>query len=197
MRLQKDQWGIPRSLENVQSRGQKQRLELFLPCACKWVKDVLWAPGQHERGALSNRDLLCASEEASWGPGREHIAAPNGGPISSREFFFNFSNSNILVVVQLLNYFWLFATPWTAASQASLSFTITQSLLQLMPIELVMPSNHLILCRLLLLLPSIFPSIRVFSNESTLCMRWPKYWSFSFNISPSKEHPGLITFRMN
>ena len=142
MRLQKDQWGIPRSLENVQSRGQKQRLELFLPCACKWVKDVLWAPGQHERGALSNRDLLCASEEASWGPGREHIAAPNGGPISSREFFFNFSNSNILVVVQLLNYFWLFATPWTAASQASLSFTIFWSLLTLMSIESVMPSRR-------------------------------------------------------
>ena len=91
----------------------------------------------------------------------------------------------------------LFATPWTAARQASLSITNSQSLLKLMSIESVMPSNHLILCRLLLLPPSIFPSIRVFSNESVLHMRWPKYWSFSFSISPSKEHPGLISFRMD
>ena len=80
---------------------------------------------------------------------------------------------------------------------ASLSFTISWSLLRLMSIELVMPSNHLILCRPLLLLPSIFPSIRVFSNESALCIRWPKDWSFSFNISPSNQHPGLIFFRMD
>ena len=91
----------------------------------------------------------------------------------------------------------LFATPWTAAHQAFLSITNSQSLLKLMSIELVMPSNHLILCRLLLLLPSIFPSIRVFSNEPALRIRWPKYWSFSFNISPSNEHPGLISFRMD
>ena len=83
-------------------------------------------------------------------------------------------------------------TPWTAASQASLSFTISQSLHKLMAIELVMPSNHLILCHPLLLLPPIPPSIRAFSNESTLRMRWPKYWSFSFNISPSNEYSGLI-----
>ena len=82
----------------------------------------------------------------------------------------------------------LLATPWTAARQASLSITNYQSLLKLMSIELVMPSNHLILCLPLLLLPSIFPSIRVFSNESVLCIKWPKYWSFSFSISPSKEH---------
>ena len=88
------------------------------------------------------------------------------------------------------------ATPWTAACQASLSITISQSLLKLMSIESVMPSNHFILCHSLLL-PSIFPSIRVFSNESALCMRWPKYWSFSFSISPSNEHPGLISFRMD
>ena len=84
-------------------------------------------------------------------------------------------------------------TPWTAAHQASLSFTITQSLLKLMSIESVMQSNHLILCCPLLLLPPIPPNIRVFSNESTLHMRWPKYWSFSFSIIPSKEHPGLIS----
>ena len=84
-------------------------------------------------------------------------------------------------------------TPWTAAHQASLSNTNSQSLLNLMSIELVMPFNHLILCRPLLLLPSIFPSIRVFSNESALRIRWPKYWSFRFNISPSSEHPGLFS----
>ena len=91
----------------------------------------------------------------------------------------------------------LFATPWTAARQASLSIANTQSLLKLMTTELVMPSNHLILCRPLLLLPSIFPSIRVFSNESVLHVRWPKYWSFSFSISPSNEYSGLISFRMD
>ena len=87
-------------------------------------------------------------------------------------------------------------TPWTAARQASLSITNSQSPPKLMSIESVMPSNHLILCHPLLL-PSIFPSIRVFSNESALCIRWPKYWNFSFNISPSNEHPGLISFRMD
>ena len=88
-------------------------------------------------------------------------------------------------------------TPWTAARQASLSFTISYSLLRLMPIELVMPSNHLILCHPLLLLPSIFPSIRVFSNELALRIKWPKDWSFSFSISASNEYSGLISFRMD
>ena len=88
-------------------------------------------------------------------------------------------------------------TPWTAAHQASLSITNSRSLLKLRSIKLVMPSNHLIICHLLLLLPSAVPSIRVFSNESVFCIRWPKYWSFSFNISPSNEHPGLISFRMD
>ena len=90
-----------------------------------------------------------------------------------------------------------FATPWTAAHQASLSITNFQSLLKLISIESVMPSNHLILCRPLLLLPSIFPSIRVFSNESVLHIRWTKYWSFSFSISPSNEYSGLISFRID
>ena len=89
------------------------------------------------------------------------------------------------------------STPWTAACQASLSIANSRSLLKLTSIELVMPSNHLILCHPLLLLPSIFPRIRVFSNESALRMRWPKYWSFSYNISPSNEYLGLISFRMN
>ena len=99
--------------------------------------------------------------------------------------------------VQSLSRVRLFATPWIAARQASLSITNSRSLLKLMSIELVMSSSHLILCHPLLLLPSIFPSIRVFSNESTHRMRWPKYWSFSFSISPSNEHPGLISFRMD
>ena len=98
--------------------------------------------------------------------------------------------------VLLFNHVRLFATPWITASQASLSITNSWSLLKLMSIKSVMPSNHLILCCPLFLLPSIFPSIRVFSNESILHIRWPKYWSFSFNISPSNEHPGLI-FRMD
>ena len=99
--------------------------------------------------------------------------------------------------VQSLRRVQLFATPWTAARQASLSITNSWSLLKPVSIESVMPSSHLILCHPLLLLPSIFPSIRVFSNESALCSRWPKYWSFSFNISLSNEHPGLISFRMD
>ena len=103
----------------------------------------------------------------------------------------------MVVFVWLLSRVRLFVTPWTAACQASLSFTISQNLFKLMSVESVMPSNHLILCRPLLFLPSIFPSIRVFSNESALHIRWPKYWSFSFSISPSKEYSGLISFRID
>ena len=105
--------------------------------------------------------------------------------------FFTFSS------VQLLSRVRHFAAPWTAACQASLSITNSWSSLRLTTIKSVMPSNHLILCCPLLLLPTIFPSIRVFSNESALLIRWPKYWSFIFNISPSNEHPGLISFRMD
>ena len=103
----------------------------------------------------------------------------------------------VVAVVQSLVRVWLFVTPWTAACQASLSFTISQSLLKLMSIESVMPSNHPILCRPLLLPPSVFPSIRGFSKESALHVRWPKYQSFSFSISPSNEYSGLISFRMD
>ena len=99
--------------------------------------------------------------------------------------------------VQSLSRVWLFATPWTAARQASLTITNSWRLLKAMSIQSVMPSNHLIFWCPLLLLPSSFPSIRVFSSESVLCTRRPKYWSFSFNISPSNEHPGLISFRMD
>ena len=99
-----------------------------------------------------------------------------------------------ILLVQLLSHVLLVATPWTAAFQASLSFTISQRLLKLMSMELMIPSNHLILCFPLLLLPSVFPSIRVFSSESAFLIRRPKYWSFSFSISPSNEHSGLTSF---
>ena len=120
-------------------------------------------------------------------PSPTHVRPSPGPTLSS----FQFSSVQSLSRVQL------FVTPWTAARQASLSITNSWSPPKLMSIESVMPSNHLILCRPLLLPPSIFPSIRVFSNESALCIRWPQYWSFSFNISPSNEHPGLISFRMD
>ena len=103
----------------------------------------------------------------------------------------------IVAAVQSLSCVQLFVTPWTGAQQASLSFTISQSLLKPTSIESVMPSHPLTLCHPLLLLPSIFPSIRVFSSEPTLCIRWPNYWNFSFSISPSSEYSGLISFRIN
>ena len=107
------------------------------------------------------------------------------------------SSFYVVIVVQSISHVQLFATPWTAAHEASLSFTISQSLLKLMSIESVMPSNHLVICHPLLLLPSVFPRIRVFFSKSSHPIRWPKYWSFSFNISPSNEYPGLISFRIN
>ena len=117
---------------------------------------------------------------------------------------FLFAPSNLLVwgyqvfsSIQWLSHVQLFATPWTALCQSPLSITNSWSLLKLMSIESVMPSNHLILCHSLLHLPSIFPSIRVFSNESVLCMRWPKYWSLNFSISPSDEYSGVVFFRMD
>ena len=131
------------------------------------------------------------------------ITADKKTPQDSQHFYFEIrclcSQDLIVLVgpsVQFLSRVRLFVTPWTAARQASLSITNSQSLLKLMSIESVMPSNRLILCCPLLLLPSIFPSVRVFSNESTLRIRWPKYWSFSFSISPSNEYSGLISFRM-
>ena len=128
---------------------------------------------------------------------------------SHLRIFPNFSHNNCVLLlrkkdseqyllsVHLLSSVRLFATPWTTACQASLSINNSRSLPKLISTELVMPSKHLILCRLLLLLPSTFPSIRVFSNESALHIRWPRYWSFNFNISPSNECPGLISFRMD
>ena len=119
-------------------------------------------------------------------------------PLDCKQLFTYNGNSHFSVqFIQSLSCVQLFVTPWTAACQASLSITNSQSLLKLMSFESVMPSNHLILCHPLLLLPSVFPRIRVFSNESALHIRWPKYWSFSFNISLSNEHSGLISFRMD
>ena len=112
-------------------------------------------------------------------------------------FFFPFRVYNLVIVVQLLSHVRLFTIPWTAAHQDPLSITTSWSLLKPMTIESVMASNHLVLCCPLLLLPSIFPSIRVFSNELALCIRWPKYWSFSFSISLSNKYSGLISFRMD
>ena len=120
----------------------------------------------------------------NWGEGQN---AAHNTVFSSVKFF----------SVQFLSRVQLFVTPWTAARQTCLSITNSQSLLKLMSIESVMPSNHLILCCPLLFLPSVFPSIRVFSNESVLRIRWPKYWSFSFSISPSSEYSGLISFMMD
>ena len=113
------------------------------------------------------------------------------------EIFYMITTMIQLLLGQLISLVQLFVTPWTAAHQASLSITNSWGLLKLMSTKSVMPSNHLILCHPLLLLPSVFRSIRVFSNDSVLCIRWPKYWSFSFNISPSNEYSGLISFRMD
>ena len=123
---------------------------------------------------------------------------PQAKQLPESRIFYGIFHARILVSsVQFLSHVWLFETPWTAACQVSPFFTISQSLLKLMSIELVMPSKHFILCHPLLLLPSIFPSIRVFSNESVLPIRWPKYWSFSFSISPSNKYLGLISFRID
>ena len=130
--------------------------------------------------------ILWTSECIAWNPNKGLAGMVNFSPWWNR--------LGCCIVVQSLSYVWLFVTPWIAAHQASLSFIISWSLLKLMSIESVMPSHHLILCRPLL--PSIFSSIRVFSNESVFHIRWPKYWSFSFIISPSNEYPGLVSFRI-
>ena len=136
----------------------------------------------------------CAPRLYLLGPRNLRAPRPASSPpgsVSVKPSSYQFSS------VQSLSRVWLFATPWIAARQASLSITNSRSSPKLISIESVTPSSHFILCRPLLLLPSIFPSIGVFSNESALCIRWPKYWSFSFSISPSNEHPGLASFRMD
>ena len=139
------------------------------------------------------RRLKNISKRWHWSRALKRLIYPLG-TISTGPRAHNFLQ---FISVQSLSHVRLFATPWIAARQASLSITNSRSSLKLTSIESVMPSSHLILCRSLLLLPPIPPRIRVFSNESTLHMRWPKYWSFSFSIIPSKEHPGLMSFRMD
>ena len=130
------------------------------------------------KGTLDSPQQFLGVSPCSW---PEHLTS---------QFF-------VVVVVQSLSHVQLFATPWTVAHQASMSFSISQSLLKLMSIEMVMLSNHVILCHPLLLLLSIFPSIRVFSKELALHIRWPKYWSLNFSISPANEYSGLISFRID
>ena len=147
----------------------------YILCSRRWRSSIQWAKARPGADCGSNHQFLIARFRLKL-----KEVEKTTRPLSS---------------VQLLSFVWLFVTPWAAARQASLSITNSQSLLKLMSIELVMPSNHLILCCPLLLLPSILPSIRVFSNESALHLRWPKYWSFS--ISPSNEYSGLISFRID
>ena len=152
-------------------------------------------PGSSVHGILQARILkwveMPSSRESSWSRDQTSISCIAGGFYTAEPLGKTFSS------IQLLSHLRLFVTPWTAARQASLSITNSLSLLKFMSIKSVMPFNYLILCCPLLLLPSIFPSIRVFSNESVLHIRWPKYWSFSFSISPSNEYSGLISFRMD
>ena len=160
-------------------------------------------PGSCVHGILQTRTLECiaiaCSRVYSWHRNRSCVSSI--GRWDSCPLLLRHQDSPMNRIqfssVQLLSRVWLFVTPWTVALQASVSITNSQSSLKLMSIESVMPSSHLILCHPLLLLPPIPPSIRVFSNESTLHMRRPKYWSFSFSISPSNEHPWLISFRMD
>ena len=150
---------------------------------------LIWGP---RSGASPNLSFAFISE---W-PTTDWMTC-NIFPLSPVACFYFFICAMDFSSVQSLSHVWLFATPWAAALQASLSITNSRSPPKPMCIESVMTSNHLILCHPLFLLPSIFPSVRVFSNESALCIRWPNYWSFSFNISSSNEHPGLISFRMD
>ena len=149
---------------------------------------------------MVNEILPCGTQSPQHTLNYKGISNKSNGPLCNRtgkRHMKRCSASLIISSAHSLSHVRLFVTPWTTARQASLSITNSQGLLKLMPIELVMPSNHLILCHPFLLPPSVFPNIRVFSSESALRIRWPKYWSFSFNISPSNEYLGLISFRMD
>ena len=162
-----------------------------------------WVAVSFSSGSFQPRGGTCISclaggfftTETPGSPGISHCGISHCG--ISHENSWLYLVVFVVAIVQSLSHVQLFATPWTAGYQASLSFTISRRLLKLKSIELVMPSNHLVLCLPLLLLPSIFPNIRVFSNESSLPIRWPKYWSFSFSISSSNEYSGLISFRID
>ena len=167
-------WKRPWCWERLRSGGEggDRAWDGWMASLTQWTWIHEQAPGDSERQGSLECPVHGVTKSQTW--------------LSSQAF-----------VVQLLSHIQLFETPWSAAHHASVSFTISQSLLKLMSIELVMPSNHLMLSYPLLFLPSIFPSIRVFSNELALCIRWPKYWSFSFSISLSKEYSGLISFRID
>ena len=150
-----------------------------------------------EEAMLQIADLRMEKTGSVTTPPGHRLILPLGIQLHKFHFLMVKPLFNWFGSVQSLSRVRLFATPWTAAGQASLSITNSRNPPKPMSIQSMMPSNHLILCRPLLLLPSIFPSIRVFSSESALCIRWPKYWSFSFSICPSSEHPGLISFRMD
>ena len=167
---------------------------MYVPCIYLFLSEVERAPRgwvREDHGDSPSQRALRLLVLSASGPRRTGMLADWLQEIQPCPF------STSQCSVQSLSRVRLFLTPWTAARQASLSVTNSQSLLKLMSIESVMPSSHLILCRPLLLSPSIFPSIRVFSNESVLHIRWPKYWSFSFSISPSNEYSRLISFRMD
>ena len=150
----------------------------------------MWVPISFSRGSFRPRDWTCASCVSCINRWILYRCTTREAPNYYWHLNLQFSSVQSLSCVRLCD-------PWTAACQASLSITNSRSLPKLMSIDSVMPSNHLILCCPLLLSPSIFPSIRVFSNESAVCIRWPRFWGFTFNISPSNEHPGLISFRMD
>ena len=151
-------------------------------------------PVHHQLPELTQTHVHWVSDAIQWSDPLSSPSLPAFNLSQQRMKISHLFTPSVYSLLQLISHFRLFAIPWTTARQASLSITNSWGLLKLMSIESVMPSNLLILCCPLLLPPSIFPSIRVFSNESALLMRWPKYWSFSFNISPSNEHPGLISW---
>ena len=191
----------PELLKGFQGQVYKDRVREGMGGVCDQLLDILlipWQLGKQESTLSTFWFQLIWAAYCSL--------LPHGGgfsicKITQRSWLRILSTDleeelNVLSSVQLLSCVRLFVTPWIPACKASLFITNSQSLLKLMPIKSVMPSGHLILCRPLLLMPPIPPSIRVFSSESSLCMRWPKYWNFSFKISPSIEHPGPISFRM-
>ena len=159
------------------------------------VGPVCCSPGGHKESDMTGRLNNNNKNNNTWNL-KNYKQAKNLMSISCAIIFYRSIFFSSICVVQSLSCIWLFVTPWTATHQTSLSFTISQSLLKLISTELMMPSNHFILCCPILLLPSVFSSIQVFSNESALYIRWPKYWSFSFSISPLSEYSGLISFRI-
>ena len=184
----------------VSSHSRERERESSLESLYRRTNPIRKAPSSWPHLNLMTSQRSHLQIPSSWRSGLQHMNVRGTESLHSRRHeIVSFQRQMLLTFssVQSLSCIQLFATPWTAACQASLSITNSWSLLKLMSIESMMPSNHLILCLPLLLPPSTFPSIRVFSNESVLSIRWPKYWSFSLSISPSGEYSGLISFRMD